>query len=287
MNTITSYSFIIIAVGTSLLGIASSMVGVLAVNKGQSLIGDAVGHSALPGVILAFMLFGTKNPGILILGAAITATLAYFLIEMVSNITKVSSDAMLAIVLSGFFGGGLMLRSHISGNPSYSPQLQAGLSNYIFGQAAYIMKNDVYYIAVISIITILLIVLFYKEFKVFIFDEEYAYMIGLNLKLLRVLLMFLIIMIIASGLKLVGAILISSFLIIPTITASLWTDKFKNNMVISSGLTLASTLTGSYLSSLTKGLSTGATIILIMGALFLISSIVSPKGILRRRHLNV
>lgn len=287
MNTITSYSFIIIAVGTSLLGIASSMVGVLAVNKGQSLIGDAVGHSALPGVILAFMLFGTKNPGILILGAAITATLAYFLIEMVSSITKVSSDAMLAIVLSGFFGGGLMLRSHISGNPSYSPQLQAGLSNYIFGQAAYIMKNDVYYIAVISIITILLIVLFYKEFKVFIFDEEYAYMIGLNLKLLRVLLMFLIIMIIASGLKLVGAILISSFLIIPTITASLWTDKFKNNMVISSGLTLASTLTGSYLSSLTKGLSTGATIILIMGALFLISSIVSPKGILRRRHLNV
>lgn len=287
MNTITSYSFIIIAVGTSLLGIASSMVGVLAVNKGQSLIGDAVGHSALPGVILAFMLFGTKNPGILILGAAITATLAYFLIEMVSSITKVSSDAMLAIGLSGFFGGGLMLRSHISGNPSYSPQLQAGLSNYIFGQAAYIMKNDVYYIAVISIITILLIVLFYKEFKVFIFDEEYAYMIGLNLKLLRVLLMFLIIMIIASGLKLVGAILISSFLIIPTITASLWTDKFKNNMVISSGLTLASTLTGSYLSSLTKGLSTGATIILIMGALFLISSIVSPKGILRRRHLNV
>ncbi len=287
MNTITSYSFIIIAIGTSLLGIASSMVGVLAVNKGQSLVGDAVGHAALPGVILAFMLFETRNPGILILGAAITATVAYFLIEIVSSMTKVSSDAMLAIVLSGFFGGGLILKSYISGNPSYSPQLQAGLSNYIFGQAAYIMKNDVYYIAGISILTIFLIILFFKEFKVFIFDEEYAYMIGLNLKLLRVLLMFLMIMIIASGLKLVGAILISSFLIIPTITASLWTDKFRNNMVISSILTLCSTLTGTYLSSLMTGLSTGATIILIMGLLFIISSIISPKGILRRRHQNV
>lgn len=102
MNTITSYSFIIIAIGTSLLGIASSMVGVLAVNKGQSLVGDAVGHAALPGVILAFMLFETRNPGILILGAALTATAAYFLIEIVSSMTKVSSDAMLAIVLSGF-----------------------------------------------------------------------------------------------------------------------------------------------------------------------------------------
>lgn len=233
------------------------------------------------------MLFETRNPGILILGAALTATAAYFLIEIVSSMTKVSSDAMLAIVLSGFFGGGLILKSYISGNPSYSPQLQAGLSNYIFGQAAYIMRNDVYYIAGISILTIFLIILFFKEFKVFIFDEEYAYMIGLNLKLLRVLLMFLMIMIIASGLKLFGAILISSFLIIPTITASLWTDKFKNNIVISSILTLCSTLTGTYLSSLMKGLSTGATIILIMGLLFIISSIISPKGILRRRHINV
>lgn len=181
----------------------------------------------------------------------------------------------------------MILKSYISGNPSYSPQLQAGLSNYIFGQAAYIMRNDVYYIAGISILTIFLIILFFKEFKVFIFDEEYAYMIGLNLKLLRVLLMFLMIMIIASGLKLVGAILISSFLIIPTITASLWTDKFKNNIVISSILTLCSTLTGTYLSSLMKGLSTGATIILIMGLLFIISSIISPKGILRRRYINV
>lgn len=287
MNILTSYSFIIIAIGTSLLGIASSMVGVLAVNKGQSLVGDAIGHAALPGVIIAFMIFGTRNPGVLILGAALTATLAYFLIEWVSGITKVSTDAMLAIVLSGFFGGGLILRSHISGNPSFSPQLQAGLTNYIFGQAAYIMKNDVFYIVGISIITIILIMIFFKEFKVFIFDEEYAYMIGLNLRKMRILLMFLMIMIIASGLKLVGAILISSFLIIPTITASLWTNRFKTNMILASLFTLCSTVSGSYLSSMYKGLSTGATIILIMGMIFIVSSIISPKGVLRRRRLNV
>ncbi len=287
MDILTSYSFIIVAIGTSLLGIASSMVGVLAVNKGQSLVGDAIGHSAFPGVIIVFMIFGSKNPGLLIIGAAITGAIAYFLIEVISSNTKVGSDAMLAIVLSGFFGAGLLLRSHISGNPSYSPQLQAGLSNYIFGQAAYIMKNELYYIVGISLITIACILLFYKELKVFIFDEEYAYMIGLNLKLLKAILMILMIMIISAGLKLVGAILISSFLIIPTITASLWTDKFRINMLYSALLTLVSTLIGSYLSSVSKGLSTGATIILVMGSIFIISSIISPKGVVRRRRLNV
>ena len=116
---LTSYSFILIAVGTFLLASSAGVIGTISVLKGQSLIGDAIGHAAYPGIIIAFMLTLTKNPTYLLLGALFTGTLAFGLIQLINHYSKVELDAILAIVLSMFFGMGMVLKTWIQGHPIY------------------------------------------------------------------------------------------------------------------------------------------------------------------------
>ncbi len=120
MDLLLSYDFLVVAIGTMILSIASGFVGCVSLHKGQSLIGDAVGHASFPGIVIAFMLFRTRDPVILSLGALASGALAYALIQLVSGGTKIRLDASLAIFLSGFFGLGMVLKSYTQGNPIYA-----------------------------------------------------------------------------------------------------------------------------------------------------------------------
>ena len=222
MDILTSYSFIIVGSGTFLLAAIAGAVGCITVLKGQSLIGDAIGHAAFPGIILSFMLFMQREPVLLTLGAVASGATAFMLIQVIKENSKLKLDAILAVVLSSFFGVGMVLKSYIQGNSNYKDAAQSGLSSYIFGQAAYIMKDDVKLIVYIGVPTLVLLVLFYKEIKLFLFDEIYAKAIGIRTVLLYGIILVMTMGIIAAGLKLVGAILISSLLIIPAITALQW-----------------------------------------------------------------
>ena len=226
MDVLTGYSFIIVGSGTFLLAAIAGAVGCITVLKGQSLIGDAIGHAAFPGIVLSFMLFLQREPILLTLGAVVSGTTAFMLIQVIKENSKLELDAILAVILSSFFGVGMVLKSHIQGNSAYKDAAQSGLSSYIFGQAAYIMKDDVKLILYIGIPTLILLVLFYKEIKLFLFDEIYARTIGIKTVLLYGIILVMTMGIIAAGLKLVGAILISSLLIIPAITALQWSEKF-------------------------------------------------------------
>ena len=226
IDILTSYTFIIVGSGTFLLAAIAGAVGCITVLKGQSLIGDAIGHAAFPGIVLSFMLFMQREPVLLTLGAVVSGTTAFILIQVIKENSKLKLDAILAVVLSSFFGVGMVLKSHIQGNSTYKDAAQSGLSSYIFGQAAYIMKDDVKLIVYVGIPMLVLLILFYKEIKVFLFDEIYASTIGIKTVLLYGIILVMTMGIIATGLKLVGAILISSLLIIPAITALQWSDKF-------------------------------------------------------------
>lgn len=289
-SILTSYSFLTVAFGTMLLSIPAGALGCITVLKGESLIGDAIGHSSFPGIILAFMLFSTRNSEVLMLGALFSGSLAFILIILISSNSKVDLDACLAVVLSSFFGLGMVLKSYIQGNPIYQKTSQAGIQNYIFGQASYIVKSDIYVILLVSIISLLLIAIFYKEIKVFVFDEVYARTIGISSKFLNGVILFSTMSVIATGLKLVGAILISSLLIVPAITALSWSNKFSKVLIIAAFCGAFSSFVGTYISTAYKGMSTGPSIILIMTIIAFISLLIGPRGFIfnmirRRRSL--
>lgn len=286
MDILTSYSFIIVGSGTFLLAAVAGAVGCITVLKGQSLIGDAIGHAAFPGIILSFMLFMQREPVLLTLGAVASGATAFMLIQVIKENSKLKLDAVLAIVLSSFFGVGMVLKSYIQGNSNYKDAAQSGLSSYIFGQAAYIMKDDVKLIVYISVPTLVLLVLFYKEIKLFLFDEIYAKAIGIRTVLLYGIILIMTMGIIAAGLKLVGAILISSLLIIPAITALQWSNKFSRVLIIAGVVGGVSALIGTYISTAYDGMSTGATIILIMGSFAIISLVTGPHGMIKNLRMR-
>lgn len=281
ISIITQYSFIVVAIGTMLLAMATGIVGTISILKGQSLIGDAVGHASLPGIILAFMISGRKSSLILMLGAIVAGIVAFILIQIISEGSKIEADTAMAVILSAMFGMGMVLKSYIQGNQKFQGASQSGLASYIFGQAAYILREDVYIILAVSVISLALFIVFYKEIKVYVFDMVYAYTIGINSRLTSLLIMIITMILIAAGLKAVGAILISSMLITPAVTGLQWSKSYEKVLVIAAVTGAVSAFLGTFISSAVKGFSTGPSIILIMSVIALFSVLFAPRGIVR------
>lgn len=280
LKILTQYSFIVVALGTSLLAISTAMIGSVNILKGQSLIGDAVGHSSFLGVVLAFLMFTQKHPVVLMCGAVIAGVVAFGLISTVANNSKIEADTAMAIILSAFFGLGMVFKSYMQGNPKFSKASQSGLATYIFGQAAYMLKEDVIIIFSVSIIAITLFIIFYKEIKIHVFDSAYARTIGIQEGLMAGLIMFMTMVLIAAGLKAVGTILISSMLITPAVVGMQWSDSYDRVLLISAVVGAFSALFGTVLSSLIDGFSTGPAIVLVMSVIAVISVLAAPKGLL-------
>lgn len=271
LNALLSPVFLVVALGCTILAIASAAMGCVCTLKGQALIGDALGNAAFPGVVLAFMIFMTKDPLILILGAAATGLLGFWLISILSQKTKLSQDSLLAVVASSFFGCGMVLKSYISGNPRWSGISQAGLQNYIFGQASYIMKQDVVTISIICALSLTVFFLFYKEIKLYIFDPTLAATFGYKPKTMDTIILLATVFIIAAGLKVTGAILISAMLIGPYVIAKAHVKTFGGLIGTSAIWASVSCVTGIAFATLIPGLATGPTIIVTMSILAAVS----------------
>src|SRR5215212_3997646 len=134
------YTLRTVALGTAVLGLVSGTLGAFAFLRRQSLIGDAISHAALPGVVLAFMLTGVKGPAVLMAGAAVAGIAGVLLVIAVTRNTRIKQDAALGIILSVFFGFGLMLLTFLQRDPNAR---QAGLNHFLFGQAATLLVGDV------------------------------------------------------------------------------------------------------------------------------------------------
>ncbi|MHC8522318.1 metal ABC transporter permease [Rossellomorea sp. H39__3] len=130
-----------VLLSTLLLGIASGVMGSFALLRKQSLIGDAVAHSALPGICLAFMIMGEKDFFGLLVGAAVTGLIAAYLIQAVTRTSKIKEDTAICLFLSVFFGLGIVLLTKVAQMPSGN---QSGLDHFIFGQAASLVGKDVW-----------------------------------------------------------------------------------------------------------------------------------------------
>ena len=151
-DLIFDYTLRTVALGSAVLGIVSGALGVFAVLRRQSLVGDAMSHAALPGIVLAFMLTGSKTPLVLLIGATIAGWLGALAVMSIVRASRLAYDTALAIVLSVFFGFGLVLLTVVQRRPDAS---QAGLDKFLFGQAATLVVKDVITMAAVGIIAFL------------------------------------------------------------------------------------------------------------------------------------
>lgn len=253
------YTFMIVAIGASLLGAVSGALGTYAVLRRQSLLGDAISHAALPGIAIAFLLTGSKTPLILVLGAAIAGWLGTLFIMSIVRMTRIKYDSALGIVLSTFFGFGLVLHTLIqrTGNAN-----QAGLDTFLFGQAATILERDVFTIGILGGIAILITLIFWKELKLLVFDEGFAASLGFSTRALDILLTSLLVIAIVLGLQAVGAVLMSAMLVAPAVAARQWTDRLSVMVLLAAFFGALAGVGGTIISSSASRIPTGPTIVL-------------------------
>jgi manganese/zinc/iron transport system permease protein len=274
----TDYTLRTIMLGTAVLGAICGMLGSFAVLRKQSLLGDAISHAALPGIAIAFLITGTKDTNLLLLGAFISGLIGVFWIKGIVTKTHLKTDTALGLVLSLFFGFGMLLLTFIQKSPNAN---QAGLDKYLFGQAATLMENDVYLTSIVTAISLAIMLIFWKEFKLMLFDKNYALTLGFNTRFIDGLISFLIVIAIVIGLQTVGVVLMSAMLLAPAAAARQWTDKLSGMVILSGIFGMISGVIGTAISASQNNLSTGPVIVLVAAVFVVVSFVFSPsRGIL-------
>lgn len=270
----SDYTLRTITLGTTILGGVTGMLGSFAVLRKQSLLGDAISHAALPGIALSFLITGSKDTHILLIGALISGLLGTFWIRGITTKTHLKSDTALGLILSVFFGFGMLLLTFIQKQPNAN---QAGLDKYLFGQAATLVESDVWLMSIVTGLCLIVLLLFWKEFKILLFDKDYAHTLGFNTKLIDVLITSFIVLAIVLGLQTVGVILMSAMLLAPAAAARQWTNSLGLMVFLAAILGASAGVFGTAISSTQNNLSTGPVIVLVASVFVLFSFIFSPK----------
>ncbi|MBX7168701.1 MAG: metal ABC transporter permease [Pirellulales bacterium] len=284
--TLRDYNTRIVLVGTALLGAVAGVVGTFMLLRKRSLVGDVVSHASLPGIAAAFLWMEALSPGGgrwlpgLLLGALLAGFAGMACVVAISRLTRIKEDAALAIVLSVFFGFGIVLFTVVQAIPSGTV---AGLQGFIFGKAAALVAADVQLIAWTSLVALTVCAAFFKEFSLLCFDDGYAAASGWPVVALDLLLMALVSTVTVIGLQSVGLLMVVALLIVPAVSARFWTDHLPALVIGAGTLGCLTAVAGTLSSALFSRLPTGAIIVLCGCAAFLLSMFASPRhGLVRR-----
>ncbi|WP_142784379.1 metal ABC transporter permease [Changchengzhania lutea] len=279
----TDYTLRTITLGTAVLGAVTGMLGSFAVLRKQSLLGDAISHAALPGIAIAFLITGAKDSNVLLLGALVSGLIGTFWIRGITTKTHLKSDTALGLILSLFFGFGMLLLTFIQKQPNAN---QAGLDKYLFGQAATLVESDVWLMAIVTGICLFVLLLFWKEFKILLFDADYTKTLGFNTKFIDILITSFIVLAIVLGLQTVGVVLMSAMLLAPAAAARQWTNSLSVMVFLAALFGAFSGVVGTAISASQNNLSTGPVIVIIAGIFVLFSFIFSPSRGLLFKHIR-
>ncbi|OOF89233.1 hypothetical protein BKG94_01160 [Rodentibacter ratti] len=270
-----SYNYMIKAMilSTAVGGICAFLSSYLML-KGWSLIGDALSHSVVPGVAIAYA-FSLPYA----LGAFFSGILAALSILWIKSISKLKEDAVIGFIFSTFFALGLLI---ISLNPT-----AVNVQSIILGNILGIADEDIYQVSIIIGICLVLLLLFWKDLLLIFFDETQAITVGLSPLFYKILFFTLLSACVVAALQTVGAILVIAMVITPGATAYLLTDKFKTLAIISVILGSMTSFVGIYISYYLDGAS-GGIIVTLQTLLFLLAFLFSPKyGLLTRNKKAV
>ncbi|MCA9236001.1 MAG: metal ABC transporter permease [Planctomycetales bacterium] len=267
-----------VTLGAALLGGVAGVVGAFAVLRGRSLVGDMLSHAALPGVVLAFMLTGSRQLAALSVGALATGLAAIGLMTLVVRWTRTKEDAAIGVMLSSFFGLGVVLlsratRSTTGGN-------SAGLNSFLFGEPGNMLNSDLLLLAGVGTAALLIVTLLFKEFKLVAFDADFAASQGWPATRLDLAMMALVAVVTIIGLPMVGVVLMAAMIIVPAATARMWTHRLHTLLLLAAAIGVFAGVVGSRYG---RGVPAGPAIVLAAAAMFAASLLLAPQqGLLAR-----
>lgn len=267
------YTLQTVAMGAAILGLISGVLGSFAVLRQQSLIGDALSHAALPGVCLGFLVAGTRDLGWIVGGALLTGGLAALSVLVLTRLSRLKTDAAIGIALSVFFAVGVVL---LTVTQSRGGASQAGLETFLFGQAAAILREDLWVMGGITAAALAVVMVLWKEFKLVAFDPVFARTLGLPVTLLEVALTVMVALAVVVGLQMVGVVLMAAMVIAPPVAARQWTRRLEHMVSLSAAIGVASGVSGAVISALKPGLATGPLIVLAASVFVTISILFAP-----------
>ena len=268
------YSFMQRSLITAVLvGIVCAAVGSYLIVQRLALLGDAISHSVLPGLAIAFMIGAD-----IFVGAFIAGVLSTIIITWIRARSQIKEDAAMGIVFSAFFALGVTLIT-ISQKDN-----KIDLNHFLFGNILSVTNEEVRNTAIITTIVLLIVILLYKELMFYTFDPIGAQASGLPTNLLNFGLMILIALTIVASLKSVGVILVLAMLITPGATAYLLVTRLHHMMILGAAIGVISSISGMYLSYFFN-LPSGPAIVLVTFTFFMLAFLLSPtQGILTHRR---
>ncbi|SYZ79105.1 metal ABC transporter permease [Trichococcus shcherbakoviae] len=271
------FQFLQNALITSIMvGISAGIIGSFIILRGMSLMGDAISHAVLPGVAISYMLGSSYIIGATVFGMASAA-----LIGFVTKHSRLKNDTAIGIVFSAFFALGIILISFARSSTD--------LYHILFGNVLAVRDSDMLLTAVVLIIVLISVPLFYKQLKLTSFAPTIAKSYGWNISAINYGLMFLLTLVAVTSLQTVGTILVIAMLITPAATAYQLTDKLLVMIVLSTVFGTLSSIVGLYF-SYSYNLPSGATIVMAAAIFFIVAFIFAPKkgliGQLRKENLR-
>lgn len=253
-----TYGFVLRGLTAGILAaISCAMLSTFVVWRGMAFIGDAISHSILPGIVVAYI-FGVS----LFVGALGAAILAVLIIGIISGQRRLKEDTAIGIVFSGFFALGVFMMSKIT--------TFQDLGHILFGNILGVGSSDLIVMSIVVVITLVVLALSFKEIIVASFDPSHSVAIGLSPTLIRYILLFLIAMTTVVAIQTVGVILVLSLLVTPAAAASMLSKRLRTITLISVLISVGATLIGFYI-SFYSDVASGPTIVIILTIFFIFS----------------
>ena len=256
-----------------LLSVSGGLLGCILVLRRLALMGDALSHSLLPGVALAWLLFGPSTTALFV-GALLAGLLTALGSALLSRLTRVKEDAAFGSLFIVFFGAGIALVSKLP--------TRLNLTHFLFGNVLGVSATDLQLSAAVSVGTVLIFAVFYRAILLETFDPVFHRATGGWGALIHVGFLALTVLNLVTGLQTMGVVLALGLFLLPAVSAYLWCDHFFRLLLLSVGLALTGSIAGILL-SYHAGLASGAAIVLCLGAIFIGSVLLSPRyGALKR-----
>ncbi len=257
---------------SAFVGVVCAVLSCYITLKGWSLMGDAVSHAVVPGVVVAYALGIPFALGAFVFGFGATVAIGY-----VKSKTRLKEDAVIGVVFTGFFAFGLVLATKIPSN--------IDLFHILFGNVLGISPSDIAQTLIAGFTTLVIILLRRKDLLLFCFDPNHAKAIGLNTQFMYYTLLSVLALTIVAALQTAGIVLVVAMLVTPGAIAYLLTDRFDHMLMISVGSSVLACILGTYM-SYHLDVSTGGSIVVLLTLIFTVVMVLAPKyGILaQQRH---
>lgn len=277
------YAFTAYALAASVIvGLLCGVVGTFMVLRGLALVGDAAGHATLPGVCVGFLILAaTGNSAqaealpVLLGGAFASSVLATVMIGVLSRGPRSRPDAAIASSLSIFFGLGVVLLSYVQNSPTGA---QAGLGQFLYGNAAGVTSGQVLTLAVLAVVLLAAHALLWRWLVISSFDDTFAVAVGIPTRAVRVGILMALSVAVVVSIQAVGVVLVSAMLLIPASTALFFTKRIERTVALSAALGAAAGALGAVTSYVFEGVATGPAMVLVSGAMFGVALLVGPRG---------